>query len=101
MQRALNYFVYIAASQPQGTLYIGVTNDLRRRIQEHRNGEGSAFAKRYSVTRLVWFEHHSDISAAIQREKSLKRWRRDWKLNLIERDNPHWQDLYPALTDGA
>ena len=101
MQREHNYFVYILASQPQGTLYIGVTNDLRRRIQEHRDGEGGTFTKRYGVDQLVWYEHHENIHAAIQREKSLKRWRRDWKANLIQRDNPHWQDMYPALRDGT
>ncbi len=101
IQRDHNYFVYIVASQPQGTLYIGVTNNLRRRIQEHRDGEGGTFTKRYGVALLVWFEHYSDINVAIQRERSLKRCRRDWKANLIERDNPHWQDLYPSLTEGA
>ena len=101
MPRDHNYFVYMLASQPQGTLYIGVTNDLRRRMEEHRDGTGDAFTARYRVTQLVWYEHHHDISAAIQREKSLKRWRRDWKTNLIERDNPPWRDLYPALIDGA
>jgi putative endonuclease len=89
------------ASQPQGTLYIGVTNDLRRRIDEHREGKGGTFTKRYNVTQLVWHEHFGDINAAIQREKSLKRWPRDWKKNLIERDNPHWQDLYATLIGGA
>ena len=101
MQREHAYFVYILASQPHGTLYIGVTNDLRRRVQEHRDGEGGSFTKRYGVMRLVWFEQHSDITAAIQREKSLKRWPRDWKQNLIERDNPHWQDIYATQIDGA
>ena len=100
-QRDHNYFVYILASQQQGTLYIGVTNDLRRRVQEHCDGEGGTFTKRYGVSRLVWFEHHFDVNAAIQREKSLKRWPRDWKKNLIERHNPHWQDLYPSLLGGA
>jgi putative endonuclease len=101
MQHDHNYFVYIITSKPQGTLYIGVTNNLRRRTQEHRDGEGSKFSKQYRVARLVWFEHHGDINAAIQREKSLKRWPRDWKANLIERENPHWKDLYPSLIDGA
>ena len=101
MQRNHTYFVYILASRLQGTLYIGVTNDLRRRVQEHRDGEGGRFTQRYGVTRLVWFEQHGDINAAIQREKSLKRWPRDWKKNLIERDNPHWQDMFPGLVRGA
>jgi putative endonuclease len=101
MQREHNYYVYILASQPQGMLYIGVTNDLRRRVEEHRNGEGETFTKRYGLKMLVWHEHYGDVLAAIQREKSLKRWPRDWKKNLIERENPHWQDLYPTLIDGA
>jgi putative endonuclease len=101
MQRAHDYFVYVLASQHQGTLYIGVTNDLRRRIEQHRDGEGGTFTRRYGVFRLVWFEHHGDITVAIQREKSLKRWRRDWKRNLIERDNPHWDDLSAAWNAGA
>ncbi len=101
MPRDHNHFVYIVASQPQGTLYIGVTNDLRRRVHEHRDGEGGTFTKLHRVTRLVWYEHHGDINAAIQREKSLKRWPRDWKKNLIERDNPHWQGMYPGLVGDA
>ena len=100
MQRAHIYFVYILASQPQGTLYIGVTNDLRRRIEEHREGTASVFTNRYGVTMLVWYEQFANIETAIQREKSLKRWPRDWKMNLIERENPHWTDLYPSLTTG-
>jgi putative endonuclease len=83
MQRGHAYFVYILASQPHGTLYIGVTNDVRRRVHEHRDGGGGSFTKRYGVMRHVWFEQHSEIIAAIQREKSLKRWPRDWKQNLI------------------
>ena len=91
------YFVYILASRPQGTLYIGVTNSIIDRVDQHRAGAGSKFAARHKVHTLVWFELHSDITAAIQREKSLKEWPRDWKTNLIERDNPHWADLYPTL----
>jgi putative endonuclease len=91
------YFVYILASRPQGTLYIGVTNSIIDRIDQHRAGTGSKFTARYKVHTLVWFELHSDITAAIQREKSLKEWPRDWKTNLIERDNPRWTDLYPTL----
>lgn len=92
------YFVYMLASKPQGTLYVGVTNDLVRRVFEHREGLVPGFTKRYGVTRLVWFERHGDVNEAIAREKRLKRWRRDWKRNLIEADNPHWTDLYPELT---
>ncbi|MBA4132109.1 MAG: excinuclease ABC subunit C [Hyphomicrobium sp.] len=91
------YFVYILASRPHGTLYIGVTNSIIDRVDQHRAGMGSKFTARYKVHTLVWFELHSDITAAIQREKSLKEWPRDWKTNLIERDNPHWVDLYPTL----
>ena len=101
MQREHDYFVYILASKPRGTLYIGVTNDMHRRMIEHREGTAGSFTKRYNVTQLMWFEQHSDIHAAIQREKSLKLWPRAWKVNLIERDNPHWQDLYPAVAAGA
>jgi putative endonuclease len=91
------YYVYILASQLRGTLYIGVTNSLLFRVAQHRAGEGGVFTRRYKVTQLVWFEEHGDINEAIQREKALKHWVRDWKMNLIERDNPTWEDLYPAL----
>ena len=91
------YFVYILASRHNGTLYIGVTNDLHRRMLEHRTGEVPGFTKKYRVCRLMHYETFSDIEQAIQREKSLKEWRRAWKINLIERDNPHWQDLFPVL----
>ena len=92
------YYVYLLASKPYGTLYIGVTNDLVRRVFEHREGLAKGFTKTYSVKLLVWFEQHENIAAAIQREKSLKRWPRPWKINLIERDNPRWVDYYPSLT---
>jgi len=91
------YFVYILASQPHGTLYIGVTNDLLSRIEAHRQGGGSKFTSRYGVGLLVHYEMFADINEAIQRETSLKRYRRDWKINLIERYNAHWEDLYPKL----
>jgi len=91
------YFVYLLARKPQGTLYVGVTNDLMRRASEHKAGIVPGFTKKYGVTRLVWFESFSDINDAIAQEKRLKRWRRDWKKNLIEHDNPHWVDLYPGL----
>ena len=91
------YWVYIVASKPHGTIYIGVTNDLLGRVQSHRDGAGSKFTSRYSVKRLVYFEPFADIEEAIQREKTLKHWVRAWKVNLIERDNPHWIDLYPSL----
>ena len=90
-------FVYMLASRKYGTLYIGVTNDLWRRVAEHRDGNGGKFTAKYKVFLLVWYEVHDDIEVAIQRETSMKRWKRDWKTNLIERENPHWIDLYPAL----
>lgn len=91
------YFVYILASKPRGTLYVGVTNSILTRVEQRRAGVGSAFTKRYKVHSLVWLELHCDIAAAIQREKTIKHYTRDWKINLIERDNPHWVDLYPTL----
>lgn len=94
---AKTYYVYILASGRNGTLYIGVTNDLARRIGEHRDGTASAFTKRYGVTRLVHVEPYSDISAAIAREKAMKKWRRAWKLDLIARGNPNGIDLYDTL----
>ena len=91
------YWVYILASQPRGTLYIGVTNNILGRVELHRTGKGSSFTSRYSVSMLVYFEEFNDIKAAIQREKTLKHYIRDWKLNLIEKSNPQWVDLYPGL----
>jgi len=90
-------WVYILASAPNGTIYIGVTSDLVRRIWEHRSGMMPGFASQYGVKSLVYFETHDDINAAIRREKQLKKWQRDWKIELIERDNPHWSDLYDSL----
>ena len=78
-------------------MYIGVTNDLVRRVWEHRQGLGSKFVKRYGVTQLVYVEAHDDVERAIQREKTMKEWSRIWKLRLIERSNPLWQDLYDTL----
>lgn len=86
-------FVYIVASGRNGTLHIGVTNDLVRRVGEHREGSLPGFTKRYGVHHLVWFEPHDSVTAAIQRETSLKRWPRGWKTELIERTNPAWRDL--------
>lgn len=91
------YFVYLLASKPLGTLYIGVTNTIIDRVAQHRVGKGSGFTRRHNVHRLVWFQEYGDIREAIQREKTLKEWPRDWKISLIERDNPHWIDLYPTL----
>jgi len=99
--RERTYFVYNMASAPQGTLYVGVTNDLLRRAYEHREGTVPGFTKKHGVKKLVWYEIHGDIREAIIREKQIKRWRRDWKRNLIENDNPHWADLYPRLLHGG
>jgi len=90
-------YVYMLASKPYGTLYIGVTNSIDRRIHEHREGKGSRFTKRYGVMRLVWFEEWPTLPEAIQRETSLKRWKRDWKIDLVNRTNPEWRDLYVTL----
>ena len=91
------YYVYILASRRHGTLYTGVTNDLIRRVQEHREGMLPGFTKRYGVVRLVYFEMFGEIGDAIAREKKLKRWRRDWKIALIEENNLDWGDLWPRL----
>jgi putative endonuclease len=90
-------WVYILASQRHGTLYVGVTSNLPRRMWEHREGLGDGFTKRYAVKHLVYAEPHDEIAAAIQRETSLKRWRRAWKIALIEASNPGRVDLYDSL----
>ena len=92
-----HYHVYILASARNGTLYIGVTGNLAARIWQHRNGTVEGFAKRYHVNRLVHVEEFSDINEAISREKAMKKWRRAWKLELIERDNPQWLDLFEVI----
>jgi putative endonuclease len=89
--------VYIMASRKHGTLYIGVTSELLSRAAQHREGLREGFTKQYGVKRLVWFELHDGIEAAIHREKRLKKYKRDWKVNLIERDNPDWTDLSPQF----
>ena len=89
------FFVYLLASKPYGTLYVGSTSDLGKRLWEHKNNVVRGFTARYGVHRLVWFEVHEDFETARQREKRIKEWKRDWKINLIERDNPHWLDLSP------
>src|SRR3546814_13319596 len=91
------YFIYILANRKHGTLYIGITNDVARRIWEHRQGLGSRFVKRYGVTRLVYVELHDEIAHAIQRGKKMKEWPRAWKLRLTERDNPVGDDIYDRL----
>lgn len=89
-----NYYVYIMASKKNGTLYIGMTNDLIRRVYQHKAGEIEGFTKKYGIDKLVYYEHTTDVRAAIQREKQLKEWQREWKINLIEKMNPKWDDLY-------
>ena len=98
---ACSYYVYILASRIGGTLYIGVTNDLIRRVGEHRLKIAASFTKDYDVTRLVYFERFDQIEQAIHREKRLKKWPRAWKISLIEKDNPNWIDLYPEITGGG
>ena len=90
--------VYLLASQRHGTLYIGVTNNLARRVHEHRTKRTPGFTAAYGVTRLVWYEMYERIVEAIAREKMLKTWQRDWKIRLIEEANPDWSDLYPTLS---
>jgi putative endonuclease len=87
------YHVYILASRRHGTLYVGVTSSLQKRLEEHRSGKGSSFVKQYGVFRLVYVESYNRADEAIAREKQLKRWKRDWKIELIERDNLEWRDL--------
>ncbi|HTB42139.1 MAG TPA: GIY-YIG nuclease family protein [Acetobacteraceae bacterium] len=91
-------WVFILTNQPFGVLYIGVTNNLLRRTWEHRQRTTESFTKRYYVTRLVYAEWHDDIRTAIQRETSIKRWPRAWKLDLITEQNPQWEDRYAQLT---
>jgi putative endonuclease len=93
----MSAYVYILASKKNGVLYIGVTNDLLRRISEHKSGEVEGFTNRYHVKRLVYYEVFDDIRDAIQREKALKAWQRQWKIELIERDNPDWQDMFAVV----
>jgi len=93
------FWVYILASKIGGTLYIGVTSDLVRRVFEHRSEVVHGFTKRYGVHRLVYFEQFSDVESAIRREKRLKKWNRAWKVRLIEEANPNWDDLFPAIAN--
>jgi len=92
-----SYYVYILASRRNGTLYIGVTNDLIKRVYEHRNDLVEGFTKGYQVHRLVYYEQTNDIRSAITREKQMKKWKRRWKIELIEENNPEWKDLYDEL----
>lgn len=88
------FFVYIMASGPRGVLYIGMTSDLAGRTWEHRERVLKGFTRRYGADRLVYFEYHDDAAVAAQRERAMKRWRRHWKIELIETDNPTWRDLF-------
>jgi len=92
-----SFYVYILASDRYGTLYIGVTNDIVRRVWEHRNDFVDGFTQQYGVHRLVWYETHDSPLEAITREKQIKKWNRDWKVNLIQRMNPAWDDLYDSI----
>jgi len=91
------YFVYILSSQRNGTLYIGVTNDLVRRVHEHKSKAVAGFTSQYNVDQLVWFDQTDSVEAAIAAEKRFKGWKRAWKIALIEKTNPDWVDLYPGL----
>jgi putative endonuclease len=91
------YYVYLLASRLGGTLYIGVTNDLVRRVFEHKSKLAEGFTERYDVVKLVYFEQFDDPENAIKREKRLKKWNRAWKIRLIEEQNPNWEDLYPTI----
>jgi len=97
MREERTYWVYILASRQYGTLYTGVTNDLARRVYEHKHALISGFTKQYGVHMLVWYEPWSDVYGAIAREKQLKGWNRDWKIRLIGEMNPAWDDLYSRL----
>ena len=89
--------VYMMSNHKRGTLYVGVTSQLPSRVSQHREGVMPGFTQRYGLKRLVWFEEHETMASAIQREKSLKKYKRAWKINLIEVENPKWDDLFPSL----
>ena len=91
-------FVYLLASKPHGTLYVGSTADLVRRVWQHKIKAIPGFTAKYGIDRLVWFEEHESLAAAAQRERRIKEWKRAWKISLIESDNPHWIDLYSGLS---
>jgi putative endonuclease len=95
------YFVYLLASAWNGTLYVGVTSDLMGRVAQHKDGVAPGFTRDHGIGRLVWFETHTSIEAAIVREKQIKRWKREWKVNLFREINPEWDDLFPGLGKGV
>ena len=92
-----SYYVYILAKHRHGALYVGMTNNLVRRVHEHREGRADGFTKRYGIKQLVYFEQHATVASAIQREKTLKGWSRNWKIHQIEKGNPLWSDLYEEI----
>lgn len=91
------FYVYMMTSQKIGTVYIGVTSDLAKRVWEHKNNVVEGFTKKYEVHRLVWYEVHETAESAIRREKQMKEWKRDWKIKRIEEENPNWNDLYERV----
>ena len=93
-----NYYIYIMTNKRNGTLYIGVTNDLIRKVYEHKNYLLDGFTKNYDIKMLVYFEIYDSIETALNREKNIKAWQRSWKVRIIEEQNPHWNDLYNQVT---
>ena len=92
-----NYYVYMMASKRNGTIYTGVTSDLVKRVWQHKSGEMPGFTSKYKVNQLVYYEIHTDVREAIKREKNIQAWKRNWKLQLIEQNNPNWSDLYNTI----
>lgn len=101
MRKKESFYVYILASKRYGTLYIGMTSDLIKRVWEQKNGIIEGFTKKYNVHQLVYYERHERAETAIKRERNMKEWKRAWKIKLIEKDNPNWWDLYPSLAKRA
>ena len=101
MREEAGGWTYIVASKRFGTLYTGSARNLVARIHQHREGQLQGFTRKYGVKRLVWFEPHDSVASAYRREQSIKRWLRDWKIALIEENNPHWEDLYPSIAGFA
>jgi putative endonuclease len=92
-----NYYVYLLASSKRGTLYCGVTSNLVARVWQHREKLAEGFSEKYAVSMLVWYEVHEDVHAALMREKQIKKWNRIWKIELIEKENSEWRDLFPDI----
>jgi putative endonuclease len=93
----MSFWVYILANRRNGAIYTGSTDDLNRRVWQHREGAGSWFTRKYGVVRLVWLEEHGERASALERERRIKHWRRTWKLALIEKENPQWRDLWEEI----